>query len=213
MTERISADYLVVGAGAMSLAFVDVILQHDERARIVMVDKRPAPGGHWNDAYPFVRLHQPALFYGLHSSDLGTGGGDLASGPEIVAYFDRAMRRFLATGRVRFLPMCEYRGDGRVVSVVGSANYDVTAHRRVVDGRYLEASVPATNPPAYDVAEVELMPPNQLPRIRKSYDEYVIVGAGKTAVDAVLFLLDNGVPGARITWVTPHASWFWDRAT
>ena len=25
------------------------------------------PGGHWNDAYPFVRLHQPAAFYGVNS--------------------------------------------------------------------------------------------------------------------------------------------------
>jgi len=215
MIERLDADYLIIGTGAMSMAFADVILAHDESARIVMVDKRPAPGGHWTDAYPFVRLHQPALFYGLHSTCLGSGGADLASGPEIVAYFDRAMQRFVATGRVRFLPMCEYRGEGQVVSLIDpEQSYEVTAHRRVVDGSYLEASVPSMRPPAFDVAsDVELCPPNRLPRIRSAHDEYVIVGAGKTGIDAVLFLLENAVPPDRITWITPNDSWLWDRAT
>lgn len=36
-----------------------------------MVDRRPKIGGHWNDAYPFVRLHQPSSFYGVASRPLG----------------------------------------------------------------------------------------------------------------------------------------------
>jgi cation diffusion facilitator CzcD-associated flavoprotein CzcO len=52
-------DYLILGAGAMGMAFADEILSRDGKARIVMVDRRANPGGHWVDAYPFVRLHQP----------------------------------------------------------------------------------------------------------------------------------------------------------
>src|SRR5215212_2112088 len=142
-TTRLDTDYLVLGAGAMSLAFVDVILAEDPTADVVMVDRRDSPGGHWNDAYPFVRLHQPAAFYGLNSERLGAGGGDLTSGPEVVAYYKRAMSRFLATGRVRFLPMCEYEGDGRVVSLVDEDRVlEVTARRRVVDGTYMAVEVP-----------------------------------------------------------------------
>src|SRR4051794_12221666 len=115
-TTRLDTDYLVLGAGAMSLAFVDVILAEDPTAQLVMVDRRDSPGGHWNDACPFVRLHQPAAFYGLNSKHLGEGGVDLASGPEVVAYYKRALSHFLATDRVQFLPMCEFQGDGRVVS-------------------------------------------------------------------------------------------------
>src|SRR5919202_5897388 len=99
-TTRMETDYLVLGAGAMSMAFVDVVLAEDSSATVVIVDRRDSPGGHWNDAYPFVRLHQPAAYYGLNSTDLGGGGGDLASGPEVVAYYKRAMSRFLATDRV-----------------------------------------------------------------------------------------------------------------
>lgn len=215
MSERLDADYVVIGAGAMSMAFVDVILDEDPRARVIMIDRRAMAGGHWNDAYPYVRLHQPAMFYGLHTTPLGTGGADLVSGPEIVAYYGRAMDRFVASGRVRFLSMCDYQGKGRVVSLLDPEHtYDVVARRRVVDGSYLEARVPATHAPSYDVAAgVELTTPNGLARLRSTYDEYVVAGAGKTATDAILFLLKNGVPPRRVTWISPHDSWLWDRST
>ena len=67
----IETDYLVVGAGATGMIFVDELLTHSN-ARIVMVDRRFRPGGHWNDAYPFVRLHQPSAFYGAGSRELGS---------------------------------------------------------------------------------------------------------------------------------------------
>src|SRR5947209_19742796 len=104
-TTRLDADYLIVGAGAMGMGFADVILSESPSARIVMVDRHASPGGHWNDAYSFVRLHQPAAFYGLNSTPLGQGGADLACGPDIVGYYKYAMDRFVATGRVQFLPM------------------------------------------------------------------------------------------------------------
>ncbi len=69
--ETIEADYLIVGAGAAGMDFADSILA-ETQATIVIADRRDRPGGHWNDAYPFVRLHQPASSYGLHSLPLGT---------------------------------------------------------------------------------------------------------------------------------------------
>ena len=64
-------DYLISGAGATALSFLDVLLAETD-ATVVIVDRRDAPGGHWNDAYPFVRLHQSASFYGVNSRPLGT---------------------------------------------------------------------------------------------------------------------------------------------
>jgi cation diffusion facilitator CzcD-associated flavoprotein CzcO len=49
----LEADYLVVGSGAAGMAFADSLISECD-AEITMVDRRPAPGGHWNDAYPFV---------------------------------------------------------------------------------------------------------------------------------------------------------------
>ena len=63
----ITTDYLVIGAGAMGVAFADEVITRDKTAEVVLVDKHSQPGGHWNDAYPFVKLHQPAAYYGVNS--------------------------------------------------------------------------------------------------------------------------------------------------
>ncbi len=93
-TEQFEADYLVVGSGAMGMAFTDVVLKEQPRATIAMVDRHARPGGHWNDAYPFVSLHQPAAFYGVTTEKLGSGGADLASRSEVLAYYERVIRKF-----------------------------------------------------------------------------------------------------------------------
>ena len=210
--DTIETDYLVIGAGAMGMAFVDVVLKEDRRAQVVVIDRHPAPGGHWNDAYPFVTLHQPAAFYGVSSASLGSGGTDLASLPEIIAYYRAAMRRFEATGRVRFLAMSDYR-DGVVTSILNPDRQTrVEARRRVVDATYHNVQVPSIVKPAYDVDDdVELIPPNDLARLTRSYEHYVVVGAGKTGIDAALFLLNRGVAPNSISWIMPNDSWFWDR--
>src|SRR5687767_2845683 len=66
----ITADYLIVGAGAVGMAFADSVLAADTNASMVIVDRHDRPGGHWNDAYPFVRLHQPSSTYGVNSVEL-----------------------------------------------------------------------------------------------------------------------------------------------
>ena len=49
MTESIETDYFIIGAGAAAMAFADELLTSSD-ARILMVDRRDRPGGHWNDA-------------------------------------------------------------------------------------------------------------------------------------------------------------------
>lgn len=212
-TQHLDTDYLVIGAGAMSMGFVDVILSEDPTARIVMVDRHANPGGHWNDAYPFVRLHQPAAFYGLHSTGLGRGGEDLSSGANLVAYYRDAMDAFVRTGRVTFLPMSEYEGDGRITSIVDRDRVTtVSARRRIVDGTYSHVMVPSICPPRYEVdPDATVIPPNELARLREPAERYVIIGAGKTGIDSILFLLDNGVDPDRIQWIMPNDAWLLDR--
>lgn len=207
-------DYLIVGAGAMGMAFADVVFSERPDAQITIVDRRAKPGGHWNDAYPFVALHQPAAFYGVTSARLGAGGADLASHAQILAYYEQVMNRFLASGRVRFLPMCEHRGDGRVVSTVDdSFTVDFTVRERTVNASYMNVAVPATHGPRYEVdPEVPLVPPNGLAHIGRAWRRYVVIGAGKTGIDAILFLLDHGVEPERIHWIAPHSAWLWNRA-
>ena len=60
-TVLVQADYLVVGAGAAGMAFVDSLI-HNADVRVALLDRRHSAGGHWLDAYPFVRLHQASEF-------------------------------------------------------------------------------------------------------------------------------------------------------
>ena len=47
--------------------------------------------------------------------------------------------------------------------------------------------------------------------MRDSYDQYLIVGGGKTGIDAVLYLLDHGVLPDKISWIVPNDSWLLNR--
>jgi hypothetical protein len=86
-----------------------------------------------------------------------------------------------------------------------SARRVVTTHVNIV--------VPSMRPPSYAVAPgVDCVPPNDLPRIRDARDRYVVVGAGKTAMDACLWLLRHGIPASRLTWIKPRDAWVLDRA-
>ncbi len=218
----LKTDYLIIGAGAMGMAFADVLLNETD-ADLIIVDKYHKPGGHWNVAYPFVTLHQPSAFYGISSMELSKGRIDkiglnkglfeLASGAEVSAYFDEAMRhRFLPSGRVRYFPMCEYKGDGHFVSMLTGDSYEVEVNRKTVDATYLKTSVPATHTPNFTIAEeVSFMPLNDLPKIQKPPTGFVIIGGGKTGIDACLWLLENKVNPDKITWIVSRDAWLLDR--
>lgn len=226
-TSSIDTDYLVVGAGATAMAFVDTLLSESD-ARIVMVDRHHRPGGHWNDAYPFVRLHQPSAYYGVPSRELSAWTHDqvglnaglmsLASGTEVLSHFEQVMeQRFLPSGRVRWCPMSEHSlgADGRhqLRSLTSGHTQQVRVRRKWVDATLARTEVPATHPPRYAVAPgVACVALNQLPRMPRPHRAYCVIGSGKTGIDAVLWLLQNGVPPERLRWIMPNDAWWLDRA-
>jgi len=219
-SEILEADYLVIGSGAMGMAFVDVLVS-ESNASVVIVDRRDRPGGHWNDAYSFLRLHSASAYYGVSSTALGRnqieqlgankGFYERASAPEICAYFDRIMReRFLPTGRVSYFPNSDYRGQGRFVSLVSGVERRVIA-RKIVDATFTDTAVPSRHTRPFHVGEgVQCIAPNALPDAA-SADRYVVLGAGKTGMDVSQWLLDRGVSPDLITWIMPRDSWLLDR--
>jgi hypothetical protein len=226
VTRSLETDYLVVGAGAMGMAFTDALIDHAD-VHVTLVDRRHAAGGHWLDAYPFVQLHQASLFYGVASTVLGcgavqqsgleTGLQERARQSQIRAYYDDIMhRRFIGSGRVMFLGESEYHADGpshRVTSRTSGDTTRVRVRRRVVDATYLSPTIPATTPPPFHVADgLHVAPINDLARLAAAPTSYVIVGSGKTATDGIVWLLVNGVPPDRIVWVRPRDPWMLNRA-
>lgn len=227
MNMQLETDYLVVGAGASGMAFVDALIEHSD-ADVIMIDRRHRPGGHWHDAYPFVRLHQPAAYYGVsstmlggdHIDELGNNAGmyELSSAPQICGYFDDVMKRILLpSGRVRFLGMSEYRQEGpndyRVLSLLTGEETRITVRRRVVDATYIEPEIPSTRPPQFDVdPRVTIIPPNDLVKVGPASAGFTVIGAGKTAMDTCTWLLENGLDPDSITWVRSRDVWSIDRA-
>jgi hypothetical protein len=222
----LDTDYLVVGAGAMGMAFTDALIDHAD-VHVTLVDRRHAAGGHWHDAYPFVQLHQASVFYGVASTVLGTGAvqqqgpevglQERARRAEIQHYYDEILhRRFIASGRVRFLGGSEYHTDGGdhlVTSRVSGETTRVEVHRRVVDATYLSPTIPATTPPPFHVDDpVRVVPIHELASLGEAATDYVIVGSGKTATDGLVWLLANGVEPDRIVWVRPRDPWMLNRA-
>lgn len=227
----VSTDYLVIGAGAVGLAFVDTLLDEDPDCHITIVDKHARPGGHWNDAYPFVALHQPSSSYGVNSMELGPDRVDthghnkgmhpLAKHPEILAYYNKLMNeRLLPSGRVAYHPLTEYRGQAenghQLRGILSGAEASVTVHRKLVDATYFQTSVPATHTPAFEIApDTRFTIPGELPGLWKDAgnlpDHFIILGGGKTAMDTAVWLLEAGVTPERIGWVRPRDSWMFNR--
>ncbi|WP_322936484.1 NAD(P)-binding protein [Nocardioides bizhenqiangii] len=220
---ELETDYLVVGAGAAGMGFADSLLDSSD-ADIVVVDRRAAPGGHWLEAYPFVRLHQPSGWYGVGAVSLGedrieqtgpeTGWYSRASGSQIVDYFAGVMRdRLLSSGRVRFLGLAEHLGDGRIRSLEDGREHDVHARRAIVDATYTSSPTPESSPAPFQVEDgVRLVTPGGLAALGDLGRGVVVIGAGKTASDTCSWLLDRGCDPASITWIRSRDMWFNNRA-
>lgn len=220
--ETITADYVIVGSGAVGMAFADIILS-ETQATIAIIDRHHKPGGHWNVAYPFVTLHQPSAYYGVSSRELSSGLKDevglnkglfdVASGAEVRAYYDNVMRQtFLPSGRVQYFPICDYKGDGVFEHMISGKTYHVSANLKTIDCTYLNTTVPSTHTPNFSIEDgVKFMPLNDLPFINEVPEGYIVIGGGKTGIDACLWLLEHGVGPEKIQWVISRDAWLLNR--
>jgi hypothetical protein len=199
----------------------------DADVEVTLVDRRPAAGGHWLQAYPFVRLHTPSAYYGVNSLALGedridqagenAGYYERAGGGEVRDYFAAVATRLTKAGRVRVLTGHEHLGaetNGEQLRDLSTGKlHEVAVRRKVVDARYLEASIPATHVPPFEVApSARVVPVNDLPAAARSTSSYCVLGSGKTAADACVWLLENGMEPDRICWIRPRDAWFYDRS-
>jgi hypothetical protein len=228
---EITTDYLIIGAGAVGLAFADTLIDEDPDCHITIVDRHARPGGHWNDAYSFVALHQPSATYGVNSLELCTDRVDteghnagmypLARHAEILAYYDKLMRdRLLPSGRVAYLPLTDYRGRTEGVhalrGILSKGEQTVAVRRKLVDATWFQTSVPATHTPAFAVTPgTRRAIPGDLPGLwleaANPPAHFVILGGGKTAMDTAVWLIEAGVAPDRIEWVRPRDSWMFNR--
>ncbi|MEU0209627.1 NAD(P)-binding protein [Streptomyces canus] len=214
-------DYLIIGAGATGMAFAAVLVKESTHT-MAIVDRNHAPGGHWTMSYPFIRLHGPSSVYGVHSRPMPSDslGANLASGHEILDYYDRVMREtLLGSGRVTYLPMHNVddvepgrQATVRAHSLVNGTSTQIAVRKRVVDASYMNIAVPAMRHLSYAAEDgVPIVPVNQLVNLGGWAKRFTAIGAGKTGLDACLWLLHHGVDPDRITWITPRDAWMINR--
>lgn len=219
---KLKTDYLIIGSGAVGMAFADTLLT-DSDAHMIIVDQYPKPGGHWNVAYPFVTLHQPSQFYGVESTEMSKGYKDqigwnkglneLASGAEVSAYYDNVMRhRLLPSGRVQYFPLCTYTGNGDFHGMLHDDTYEVEVSKKIVDCTFLKTTVPSTHTPNFSIdPSATFMPLNDLPNLKSAPKNYTVIGGGKTGIDACLWLLQQNVNPDKITWIKSRDAWLINR--
>ena len=117
------------------------------------------------------------------------------------------------SGRVEFFPNSEYAGDRTFVSRVSGERFEVPEGAG--------SSTPTTCPRAslrrrrhrsVSAEGARVVPVNDLARLEEAPSQYVVVGSGKTATDACIWLLSRGVDPDAICWVRPREPWMLNRA-
>ena len=214
-------DYLIKGAGAMGMAFADIIFNESD-LKFAIVDDRPSPGGHWNDSYPFVRLHQPSSFYGVNSTKLGqdkidlsgknAGLYELATKQEICSYYEEIMQKeFLPSGRVQYFPNCVVTQGGNIQSKVNGKEISLKS-TKFVDSTFMNVQIPFKNKPNFSIEDsVTFEPINSLVDLVNEESQFVIIGGGKTGMDAIIWLIENSKEANDIHWIVPRDSWILNR--
>jgi hypothetical protein len=184
ITKELECDYLIVGAGSSPLAFVDTLLTELPKSKVILIDKKGAPGGHWVHAYGFVRLHQPSIVYGISSKQLEGNWLKLmfakfmlpwthrASKQELLTYYDSFVDEKVASKQLQFYPHSVYDFDKKertdngihyFSSVDGSVSYKVKVNSKFIDGTQGECIIPYDSPLQFPVDEgVRVMTPNQI---------------------------------------------------
>ena len=231
-------DYLVIGGGATAMAFCDSLLKGCQLENptslpsVVILDPHEQPGGQWIDSYDFVQLHQPSAMYGVESLALEPNGDKQhrATRQEILDYYKKVMTQWephlTFLGHSKFVDWealsssndcsaaCTYRYQ-RVSRNEDSGGaeevHTITVHRKVVDARFLQPDLPIDTPPKfrYDPTHIQCVPVNALATLKDtSHKFFVVIGGGKTGMDAVTFLLlRQKIPPDNILWIMPHDAW------
>ena len=122
--------------------------------------------------------------------------------------------RLLASGRVRFFPMCDYLGDRRFRSSLTGVETGVSVRRSVVDATYMASQRSGHRPASIrSVRQGQVRPsrrtherhraPRRLRDHRWRQDGHGRRGAGCSI---------KGTPPRDITWIRPRDSWILNRA-
>lgn len=218
-------DLAVVGAGIAGLNALNAATDYLHKgARCVLIDQKDTAGGMWNTAYDYVRLHQPHEMFTVGDMRWNwTKPRDyLAAGDEVQAHLASALtsiksRVTLETLFSQTVTQCDEveTGQGPRAELILHPNGAPQAQQRILAKQAIYAS--GLN---YQIAKpldcsskrvLSISPQDLLPALAAhSTSPVIIVGGGKTGMDAVLATLEAD-PTRRVSLIKGRGTNFLNR--
>lgn len=219
-------DLCILGAGYAALNGLSAAAKYLKKGeRVVVIDKGPTWGGHWNEQYDFVRLHQP--YQAFTAGDLkwrlpGRARSYLATRREIVDHLRSVPSQCASHLEIEPLFRHEYREHrvraGQVeieaVPLAGDGIPVRVRAKRLLKGTGLNHGIlPPFRVSSARVRSVGVADPVLQTREFIDSDSPVyVIGSGKTAMDCVLWLASHGRrPRRKVTIIIGSGMWFMTR--
>lgn len=214
-------DVCIVGAGYAGLNAAFVASRYlPATARVLVLDKHPRPGGMWNDAYSYVRLHQPYRFFTVGNIpwSLDRQRSYLATRDEVAAHlrhcFDVVSKRFDVDARWGW-ECLDHSQSGDSVEVVargpdgeiGSFTADRFIDATGFDVEIVDA-LPLTSRRVRSIAPHQLEGSGLL--ANDDTEQVWVIGSGKTAMDTIVALVTAN-PARPVGMVTGTGTYFYSR--
>ena len=197
-------DLVVVGAGIAGLNALNAASEYlPKSARVLLIDQKDAPGGMWNTAYDYVRLHQPHPMFtvGNMAWDWRKPRDYLAARDEVQTHLSQSLgpvneRVDLETRFGLTAARCAEveTATGPMAEIVYHANGDASVQTTVRATRAIHASglnYALAEPLALSSQNVVSIIPQDLLETVKANPKapVIVVGGGKTGMDTVLATL------------------------
>jgi hypothetical protein len=99
-----------------------------------------------------------------------------------------------------------------VVSLLTGGRERIVPKKALVDATLLQPAIPLRHARSFTVeGGAACVPPQALPDQAPGFRHFVIIGGGKTGLDSLSWLLDQGVAPAQLWWVVPRDAWWSNR--
>jgi hypothetical protein len=218
-------DLVVIGAGIAGLNALSAASEYlPKKARVLLVDQKDAPGGMWNTAYDYVRLHQPHPMFtvGNMKWNWRKPRDYLAGRDEVQNHLSSSidligLKVTLETKFQQTVARCIEieRGQGSMAEVSFHPNGEPEKLKTVLAKRAIHASglnYALAQPLAFSSKSVVSIIPQDL---RSTLDMHpgaavFVVGGGKTGMDSVLATLAAD-PTRRISLIKGRGTNFLNR--
>ena len=218
-------DLVVIGAGIAGLNALNAASEYlPQGARVMLLDQKEAPGGMWNTAYDYVRLHQPHPMFtvGNLKWDWQKPRDYLAARDEVQTHLSRALGPIADTVDLQTRYGMNVT-ECREVGAASGARAEITYHPngapddtcRVEATRAIYASglnYRIAQPLALSSETVISIIPQELQAtlVARPGAPVVVVGGGKTGMDTVLAVLAAD-PSRRVSLIKGRGTNFINR--